>query len=79
MKGKYDSSEQRDEFNKNTAGLLGGADIAHERIKSGVSEDAAIKKSLLQKRFNNNQNKRTSFLDGGPPPHHALDLCNGPI
>ena len=35
VKGKYDSTEQRDEFNKNGAGLLDGADIARERIKSG--------------------------------------------
>ena len=47
VKGKYAFSEQKEEFLRNDTGLLGGSEIARERIKSG---DAMLGKSTLKRR-----------------------------
>ena len=50
VQGKYQTNEEREEFNKNATGLLGGSKLARDRINSGVSEDDVIKKSILRKK-----------------------------
>ena len=50
VEGKLDTNEEREKFLKSGSGLLGGQKIVRDRIKSGVSDDAIIKKSILEER-----------------------------
>lgn len=50
VKGKFDTNEEREKFFRKGSGLLGGQDIVRDRIKSGVTDDAIVGKSILKKR-----------------------------
>ena len=50
LRGKFDTFEEKEEFLRNASGLLGGQDIARDRIKSGASDDAIVGNSILKKR-----------------------------
>ena len=50
VKGNFDTFEEKEKSLKSGSGLLGGQDIVRGRIKSGVSDDAIVKKSLLRER-----------------------------
>ena len=60
VEGKFDTNEEREKFLKSGSGLLGGRKIVRDRIKSGVSDDAIVKKSILEERVF----KRYSENDG---------------
>ena len=50
IKGSFDTFEEKEKFLNSGSGLLGGQDIVRGRIKSGVSDDAIVKKSILRER-----------------------------
>ena len=67
VKGKFDTFEEKEEFLRNASGLLGGQDIARDRIKSGASDDAIVGNSILKKRGF----KRYSQNDEGYEPPYS--------
>ena len=69
VKGNYDSFEEKEKFLRSASGLLGGPDIARDRIKSGVSDDAIVGKSILKKRV---FRKYSQNDDGYEPPNKRV-------